>query len=85
MNIGQLDIYLIFLNRGPDQFDIVHTGILKQKRFPKDDLYLLGIAKGWESAAQLSATIYQYFREKYQKTEFKEELEAEKEKLFRRF
>ena len=85
MNIGQIDIYLICLNNGEDQFDIIHAGLLKQKRYPKKDLYLLGLAKGWQSAALLSASIYEEFSNRYQKTEFKQELEAEKEKLFRRF
>ena len=85
MNIGQLDIYLICLNGGQDQFDIIHTGVLKQKRYPKKDLYLLGIAKGWQSAAELSGQIYMHFFDRYQKTEFKEDLEAEKATLFRRF
>ena len=85
MNAGQLGIYLVCLNNGPDQFDIIHTAVLKQKRYPKKDIYLLGIAKGWESAAMLSAALYEYFRKKYGKDYFKEELNADKEKLFRRF
>ena len=85
MNIGQIDIFLIFINQGEDQFDIVNSSILKQKHYPKKDLYLLGIAKGWESACELSGKIYSGLSERYGSISFKQELEADKKTLFRRF
>ncbi|MBR4759772.1 MAG: hypothetical protein IK078_06460 [Lachnospiraceae bacterium] len=84
MNVGQIDIYLVCLNEGPDQFDIIHAGILKQKRYPKKDLRVLGIAKGWESAAYLSGRLYEHFREKYKEDIFKTQIEADKSEMFRR-
>ena len=85
MNIGQIDIYLIFLSEGEDLFDIVHAGLLKQKRYPKKDLCLLGMAQGWESACALSGEIFSHFSECYGDISFKQALEADKPKLFRRF
>ena len=85
MNAGQLGIYLICLNDGPDQFDIIHTAVLKQRRYNKKDIHLLGIAKGRDSAAMLCGKLYLDFREKYGKDNFKEELTADKKNLFRRF
>lgn len=85
MNVGQLDIFLVCLNNGEDQFDIIHTAVLKQKRYPKKDIYLLGIAKGWESAAMLASELYQSLSEKYSATSFKQQIEADKAQLFRRF
>ena len=85
MNIGQIDIYLIFLNSGEDQFDIIHTGVLKQKHYPKKDLYLLGAAKGWESAALLSGQLFESFRQKYDSNYFTGEIWRDRQTLFRRF
>ena len=85
MNVGQIDIFLVCLNNGVDQFDIIHTALLKQKRYPKKELYLLGIAKGWESAANLAGELYLSLRQKYGADVFKDRLEADKATLFRRF
>ncbi len=85
MNVGQVDIYLVCLNSGVDQFDIIHTAVLKQKSYPKKDIYLLGIAKGWESAANLAGELYLSLSKKYGSTTFKDALEADKATLFRRF
>ena len=85
MNAGQLGIYIITLNNGPDMFDIIHTGVLKQRSYPKRDLYMLGMAKGKESAMILCGELFEAFRQQYGSDHFSEDLKKDKKRLFRRF
>lgn len=84
MNAGQLDVYLICLAMGRDNFDIIHAGQLKQKCYPKDMLYICGMAKGKESATMLAIRMYLDFMRRYQTIHVKGEIMREKEELFRR-
>ena len=52
--VGMVSIYFITLasNRG-NLFDIFHAAHLKQPAFYKQDLYVVGIASGYEEALEL--------------------------------
>ena len=85
LNAGMLGIYIITLSSGSDMFDIIHTGILKQRRYPKKDIYMLGMAKGKDSAALLCGELFESFRRQYGSDCFVEELKRDRERLFKRF
>jgi len=82
---GIYDIYLICLAGGRDTFDIIDCMNLKQKGYPKTDLYILGIAKGKESATELAAKMFVTFSAVYGTILFKEEILEQKDTLFRRY
>ena len=50
---GQFSIYLISIAQNKDQLEIFHSGLLKQKHFPRKDLYVVGIAGSKDEAYQL--------------------------------
>lgn len=85
MNAGMLDIYLICLAKNNDMFDIINCSNLKQKGYPKKELYVLGIAEGKESAMELASRLVVSFSEIYGMERFKEELNMQKDTLFRRY
>lgn len=85
MNAGMLDIYLICLSKNNDYFDIIDCSNLKQKGYPKKDLYILGIAKGKESAVELASRLVVSFAEIYGMNHFKTELFEKQDTLFRRY
>lgn len=84
MNAGLKDVFLICLSQGQDYFDILNGMQLKQRRFPKDDLYIMGIAGGEESAKELAASLYYSFVGIYENISFKQQLLEKREELFRR-
>ena len=52
--IGMVSIYFITLASNPENlFDIFHAAHLKQPAFYKQDLYVVGIASGYEEALEL--------------------------------
>lgn len=85
MNAGLLDTYLVCMAKNNDIFDIIDCSNLKQKGYPKKELYVLGIAKGKESAIELAAKLVVSFSEIYGTQQFKTELLAQKDTLFRRY
>lgn len=85
MNAGLPDTYLICLAKNSDIFDIIDCSNLKQKGYPKKDLYILGIAKGKENAVELAARLVVSFSKIYGVEQFKHELLANKDTLFRRY
>lgn len=85
MNVGMLDTYLVCLSKNNDIFDIIDCSNLKQKGYPKKDLYILGIAKGKENAVELAAKLVVSFSQIYGMEQFKQELLAKKDTLFRRY
>lgn len=84
MNAGMTDTYLICLAGADDIFDILDSMQLKQKGYPKEQLMIMGIAKGKESAIELAKDMVLHFYETYQTFCFKAEIEKDKERLFRR-
>ena len=83
-NRGQLDVYVVSLSKGDDLFDIFHSANLKQKGFPRKDLYILGIAKGREEALKLCTRMVEDFHRKYDIMQFKRLFFMREEKNFRR-
>ena len=52
--MGMVSIYLITLASNPENlFDIFHAAHLKQPAFDKQDLFVVGIASGYEEALEL--------------------------------
>ena len=85
MNAGLMNIYIICLAKNNDMFDIVDCSNLKQKGYPKKDLYVLGIAEGKESAMELASRLVITFSKIYGLDMIKSELDAQKDTLFRRY
>lgn len=57
-NAGQINIYVIALpsNRA-NLLDIIPAQELMQKAYPKKNLYIVGLAKGYDEAIELAASI----------------------------
>ncbi len=57
-NAGQLDIYVIALSSNPQNLlDIISSLELMQKAYPKQDLMVVGIDKGYDNAVNLAGSI----------------------------
>lgn len=84
MNAGMTDTFLVCLAGGNDNFDIIDAKQLKQRGYPKHALYIMGIAKGKDSATKLAVDMYLHFYELYGDIHFKTEIERNKDRLFRR-
>ena len=57
-NAGQIDIYVIALaSNEKNLLDIIPSRELLQKWYPKRDLYIIGLAKGYEEAIETAASI----------------------------
>ena len=57
-NAGVLNIFLITLaSNSNNLLDIINAAELKQKAYPKDALYIIGIAKGYDSAIEITTKI----------------------------
>ncbi len=57
-NAGQLDIYVIALSSNHDNLlDIVSAKELLQKAYPKQDMLVVGVDKGYDNALELAAKI----------------------------
>ena len=62
----QMNIHVITLARNEkNQLEIYHARVLLQPNFPHDDLFVVGIAKGYEDAVEMVEEIAQ---EVYNKT-----------------
>lgn len=85
MNAGLWNIYIVCLSNGSDTFDIIDCSNLKQKGYPKNDLCILGIAEGRESAVELAARLVVSFSGIFGMEHFKEVLASQKDTLFRRY
>ncbi len=65
-NAGQIDIYVItFPSNRENLLDIIPAWELMQKAYPKKKLYVIGLAKGYDEAIELAASIV---NEVYQNT-----------------
>lgn len=57
-NAGMIDMYVITLpNKDNALLEIISTIELMQKHYPKKDMFVVGIAKGYETATQLACEI----------------------------
>lgn len=57
-NAGQLDIYVIALSSNPHNLlDIISSIELMQKAYPRQDLMVVGIDKGYDNAVDLASRI----------------------------
>lgn len=55
---GQIGIYVITLSSNPENLlDIIPSWELMQKYYPKSDLLVIGIDKGYENAMELAGMI----------------------------
>lgn len=65
-NAGQLDIYVIALSSNPaNLLDIISAKELMQKSYPKQDMLVIGVDKGYDNAVELAGKI---ILEVFQKT-----------------
>lgn len=65
-NAGQLDIYVIALSSNPaNLLDIISAKELMQKSYPKRDMMVIGVDKGYDNAVELTGKI---ISEVFQKT-----------------
>lgn len=65
-NAGVLNIYVIALASNENNLlDIIPAHELLQKGYPKQQLYIVGLAKGYDEAVEVAAAI---IAEVYQKT-----------------
>ncbi len=51
--VGQFSLYIIALAQNTDQLDIFNSALLKQKYFDRKNLFIVGLAKGYEEAVIL--------------------------------
>ncbi len=57
-NAGQIDIYVISLSSNPENLlDIIPSWELMQTYYPKEDLLVVGVEKGYENAMELAGMI----------------------------
>ena len=65
-NAGQIDIYVITLASNTNNLlDIIPAQELMQKAYPKKDLYVIGLAHGYDEALEV---VTQIIDEVYQQT-----------------
>ena len=65
-NAGQIDIYVIALaSNSANLLDIIPAQELMQKAYPKKNLYIVGLAKGYQEAIETAAVIV---KDVYEKT-----------------
>ncbi len=74
-NAGQLDLYVICLPYVESNLlEIISTVELMQKHYPKGDLFVVGLAKGYDKARELAAGIVMDIFDKTGKFNVKEYL-----------
>ena len=65
-NAGQIDIYVITLASNPQNLlDVIRAQELMQKAYPKKELFIIGLARGYDEALEL---VKQIVDEVYQRT-----------------
>lgn len=65
-NAGMINVYVIaFASNDKNLFDIINSAVLLQKGYPKKDLIIVGIAKGYDEAVEIVRIIID---ETYKKT-----------------
>ncbi len=71
-NIGQLRVHVIALASGNNLLEIYHCAFLKQKGCRRKDIFVVGIAEGYEEALILSQKIIDDVYKKTGNVEVKE-------------
>lgn len=57
-NAGQIQVYMISFASNPDNLlDIIPAWNVMQKHYPKKNLWIVGLAKGWEEAVEVVTQI----------------------------
>ncbi len=57
-NVGQFNIYVIALSSSPSNLlDIIPSWELMQRYYPKQDMLIVGVDKGYDNAIELAAKI----------------------------
>ncbi len=57
-NAGQVHMYVIALSRSPGGLlEIISTVELMQRAYPKERLFIVGLARGYENACKLACRI----------------------------
>lgn len=63
-NAGQFSVYVIALAQSDDQLDIFHCGLLKQRYYDRDNLFVVGLAGSREEAVELVVAMMEEVVEK---------------------
>jgi len=72
-NAGLINIFVITMSRSQTGLlEIISTIELMQKSYPKEELFIVGIAKGYETACQLACNIVMEIFEKTGNFQIKE-------------
>ena len=57
-NSGMFDVFVITLSSNKDNLlDIINSSVLMQKYYPKDNMIIVGIAKGYDEAVDIVGRI----------------------------
>ena len=68
----QLSVHLIFLSKSvQNQLDICHSALFLQKKLSKEDVFVIGIANGYQEALELVEKITQDVYDETKGTDFK--------------
>jgi len=62
---GMTSTYVITLAGGNDIFDLIPGYVFKQKSYPTKDLYIMGLADGYDAAVDLSSQMIAKFFDQY--------------------
>lgn len=80
-NAGQIDIYVLTLAANPnDQLDIIPAVQLLQKAYPKRDMVVIGLAKGYDEAIQLVCEIAEEVKRETGSLKIREYIETKNQK-----
>ena len=78
-NAGTIGVYVISLSANPDNLlDIIPAHYLLQKAYPKKDMYIIGLAQGYDDALELTTRIIQDIYDKTGAVEWKSYFDKEK-------
>ena len=78
-NAGTIGVYVISLSANPDNLlDIIPAHYLLQKAYPKKEMYIIGLAQGYDDALELTTRIIQDIYDKTGAVELKSYFDKEK-------
>lgn len=76
---GLTKTYVVALSEGPDYFDIIPGYVFKQKCYPTNELHILALADGYDSAVALVMELIEKFHNQYETYQFKAGILKDKE------